>query len=635
MASDTSLIFNLIAKDKVTATLNSVKDKVSAAAAGITAGVAGALGVGVAQAMDTQAIVSKFAAQVGMTTQEAAEFGDIAGRLYTKGLGESMQDGVDTIRSMMQNDLVDGTAEDIEALAGSIMTLGKTFDVESEAISVAVSQMLRTGLAESGKEALDIIATGFQMGANKADDLLETLNEYGTQWRRIGLDGETAVGLLTQGLQAGARDADQVADALGQFGERALAGGKPVEEAFKSIGLNADQMAKMIGAGGDQAEQALQMTMDSLRKTSSEQVKLNAAAALFGDPGNVLGAALFALDPAAAAAAGGMDNAAGAVDAMSKTMADSPAAALERFKREALVKLGEVGGILVKFATDHQSVMEPLGLTLAGLAGAILLIKAGMIAWTAAQAAWTAATAIATGVQWLWNAAMAANPITWIIVGVIALVAAIVLLWQHSETFRNIVLGVWSAIVGGLKAAWGWISGTLWPGIVRVWDGIVDGVRNVGRWIGDTWNGIIGFVTGLPARIGRAASGMWDGIGDAFRSTINWIIRHWNNLRFGVPQFDIPGIGKVGGGTFGVPPIPLLADGGIIPATPGGRLAVIGEGGEDEAVIPLSKLAAMGGGRQMTVRIELAGPAEVQRLLRKIVQNQGGGSVQDAFGSRR
>lgn len=35
--------------------------------------------------------------------------------------------------------------------------------------------------------------------------------------------------------------------------------------------------------------------------------------------------------------------------------------------------------------------------------------------------------------------------------------------------------------------------------------------------------------------------------------------------------------------------IPGLADGGIVPATPGGQLYRIGEGGDDEAVIPLSR----------------------------------------------
>jgi SLT domain-containing protein len=41
--------------------------------------------------------------------------------------------------------------------------------------------------------------------------------------------------------------------------------------------------------------------------------------------------------------------------------------------------------------------------------------------------------------------------------------------------------------------------------------------------------------------------------------------------------------------------IPALANGGIVKASPGGTLALIGEGGKDEAVIPLDRMGGMGG----------------------------------------
>jgi hypothetical protein len=41
--------------------------------------------------------------------------------------------------------------------------------------------------------------------------------------------------------------------------------------------------------------------------------------------------------------------------------------------------------------------------------------------------------------------------------------------------------------------------------------------------------------------------------------------------------------------------IPGLANGGIVKASPGGTLALIGEGGKDEAVIPLDRMGSMGG----------------------------------------
>jgi hypothetical protein len=114
---------------------------------------------------------------------------------------------------------------------------------------------------------------------------------------------------------------------------------------------------------------------------------------------------------------------------------------------------------------------------------------------------------------------------------------------------------------------------------------------------------LVGIVTGLPGRIASAASGMWDGIKDAFRSAINWIIGGWNSLHFGIPSIDthIPGIGTIGGGSFGVPPINYLASGGIVRSP---TLAVIGEAGP-EAVIPLSGGAGGFGGGDLTVEVPL------------------------------
>jgi TP901 family phage tail tape measure protein len=102
------------------------------------------------------------------------------------------------------------------------------------------------------------------------------------------------------------------------------------------------------------------------------------------------------------------------------------------------------------------------------------------------------------------------------------------------------------------------------------------------------FNRIVEFVTGLPAKIRTAASGMWDGLKDAFRGAINWIIDKWNRLEFRIPGFDPPGPGpKFSGFTLGLPDIPRLQMGAIVPATPGGRHVVTSEAGADEAVIPL------------------------------------------------
>ena len=76
------------------------------------------------------------------------------------------------------------------------------------------------------------------------------------------------------------------------------------------------------------------------------------------------------------------------------------------------------------------------------------------IALKAAQVAGTIATGAQAAAQWALNAAMSANPIGIVVVLLAALVGAIILAWNKSETFRKIVLTVWAAIQTAIKFAW-------------------------------------------------------------------------------------------------------------------------------------------------------------------------------------
>jgi len=97
---------------------------------------------------------------------------------------------------------------------------------------------------------------------------------------------------------------------------------------------------------------------------------------------------------------------------------------------------------------------------------------------------------------------------------------------------------------------------------------------------------IVTFIKGLPAKIASAASGMFNGLKDAFKGAINFIIDKWNGLSFTLPSISVFGK-KIGGFTLSTPDIPRLAMGGIIPPSPGGTLATIGEAGRPERVEPL------------------------------------------------
>ncbi len=154
-----------------------------------------------------------------------------------------------------------------------------------------------------------------------------------------------------------------------------------------------------------------------------------------------------------------------------------------------------------------------------------------------AQRAVLIAGAVATGVmsaaQWALNAAMSANPIGAVIAIVVALVAAIVLAYKNSETFRNIVQAAWNGIKTAVGAVWNWLSTTVFP----FFKAALSAIGTAAMWL---WNNaIMPAFNGIKAVIGF----VWGGIKfyfDAFMATMRligsvvaWL---WNNAI--VPAFN-------------------------------------------------------------------------------------------------
>lgn len=101
--------------------------------------------------------------------------------------------------------------------------------------------------------------------------------------------------------------------------------------------------------------------------------------------------------------------------------------------------------------------------------------KGAMVAGKVATGAYTAA-------QWLLNAAMDANPIGLIVVAIGALVAALVIAYNKSETFRNFIDGLWAGIKGVVGSVVDWFQSSLVPAFEAAWEGIKNAVGAVVSW---------------------------------------------------------------------------------------------------------------------------------------------------------
>ncbi|WP_216677824.1 phage tail tape measure protein [Streptomyces sp. MNP-20] len=321
------------AGDEASGEMGSFADRFGGLAAAAGVAVGAGLVAGIGEAMSREAGSDLLAAQLGASSSEAKALGEAAGAIYTSGWGESVADANAALKALWQQGLVPAgaTAGEMEKIGKSAMDVATVLGEEVGPTANAVGQMIKTGMAKNATEAFDILVRGAQVGGNKAEDLLDTFNEYSTQFRKMGLDGKTAMGLISQGLQGGARDADLVADAIKEFSIRAIDGSDSTIAGFEAIGLNADEMRAKIAAGGPSAEKALGITLDRLRAIKDPADRSAAAVQLFGTQAEDLGDSLYSLDvDTAVAALGKVD---GAAKKAGDTMHDNASQRITAFWR--------------------------------------------------------------------------------------------------------------------------------------------------------------------------------------------------------------------------------------------------------------------------------------------------------------
>lgn len=300
-----------------------------------------------------------FTAQTGLDAATAEKFGRAAGESYANNFGASIDENLDTARSAFQAGLIDGddSQREIQKIIDSASTVAEILGEDIPRVTRSAAQAIKTGIAKDSTEAFDILVKGQQAGLNVSEDWLDTLDEYSTQFRKLGLDGPEAMGLISQGLQAGARDTDTVADALKEFSIRAIDGSKTTIQGFQMIGLNAQDMAEKIGKGGEDANEGLGQVLEGLKGIEDPVQRQIAAVDLFGTKAEDLGEALFALDTTTAVEQ--LGNVAGAADGAMKAIGDNTAARIETAKRSIETSTTGLKNALAEaFAPDLAKVSD-------------------------------------------------------------------------------------------------------------------------------------------------------------------------------------------------------------------------------------------------------------------------------------
>ncbi len=170
-------------------------------------------------------------------------------------------------------------------------------------------------------------------------------------------------------------------------------------------------------------------------------------------------------------------------------------------------------------------------LSLANLSGALLALKNAcivtriqLILLRGAEIAGAAASGVLTAATWLLNFAMLANPITLVVIAVIALVAIFIIAYKKSEKFRKVVDKAWAGIKKATAAVWDWIkrkTAAVWGWITSKIGSVAGAVKSK---VSGAWSAVKSATSNAWGAVKAKIASVWNGIISGVRGKIDSVV---------------------------------------------------------------------------------------------------------------
>ena len=670
---DKSLGTSTKAANKQLATIQKAANKVSTT---MTAGLA-AMGTGAIAATkyladlggEWQTATNQVAASTGAAGKDLEGLRDVMEDVYAANYGDSVADVGDAV-AMVNRNMANLDQNGLTAATEGALALRDAFEYDV-AESTRAAEAIRKNFGSSAEEAFSLIAAGAQNGLDYSGELIDTINEYSSQFAKLGFDADGMFNILQAGADGTAWNLDKVGDAIKEFSIRAIDGSDSTVEAFTSLGYNAENIMATFAAGGEGANKAFFDVINTLMAVDDQVERDALGVALFGTMWEDLGTEAMEAMAGASQAAYDTEGALEKINQVKYNDLDSAIQGIGRQMEVALLPaadavyqslmdsmpeiteaMEEVSPVIAEIAGDFAdwaggAISDGLPVLVDGIRdfanwagkayekakpflsflwehkGTVLAVAAALrVLGPAIGAVTTAMNAFKTAKTFMAllqssgkiaQVTAAFQRFGSILTGplgiIIAVAGAIALLYKNWDTvkawlvnFGNTVNQIWtnfSNMVGNAIAAIGqkfpmlgaYLQGW-WESIQAavdnvkaIFQNIIDFISNVfsGNWSA-AWQNIVNIFGNLFGMIVNLAKAPINGV----ISAINWVISKINSISVTIPDW-VPGVGGKTLG-FNIPTIPQLAEGGVATSP---TLAEIGEGGEPEAVMPLSKLAAL------------------------------------------
>lgn len=329
---------------KVSDKVNDLGNKASVASGAVVAG-----GVALANsAMSVEDAVAKYVSSTNTATNETEKYKTVLENINKANYGDGYEDIANSMAAvkMQLKDINDADLENITEKAIALRDLFG-YDVSE---SIRAVKALMDNFNITADESFNLIAEGKKQGLDFSNELLDNINEYSVQFKKLGLSAEDMFNIFKVGSENGAFNLDKIGDAVKEFSIRAIDGSNTTVDGFKRIGLNADEMAKKFANGGDVAKQAFIEVVNRLGSMDDKVSQSIAGVDLFGTMWEDLG-------PTVISSFSKMD---AGISKSSNSMQDSIDELYDTTKKKAETQLKRLQSLGADFGEEMLPVLEKI-----------------------------------------------------------------------------------------------------------------------------------------------------------------------------------------------------------------------------------------------------------------------------------
>lgn len=338
--------------------------------------------------------------------------------------------------------------DNVDLMSKKIHELKTLFGDDSLEIAKTANTMTKNigGTFESN---LALLEKGYEKGANLNGDMLDQFKEYSSQANEMGLNAPQMLALITKANTDGVFS-DKAIDSIKEANLSLKEMGKPQIEALKGIGLGVEDLA------GKTSFEAVQMISKAMNGATA-QAKQLALTDIFKGAGEdagmgfILGLGTMELDP-------------------------DKIPSIENADKGFKVWVANLQSSIAESVGGWMPLIQALGMGGTAITGMISI--GGQLFQMLGKLA--NITKLNTKAQWLWNAAMNANPIGLIIAAIVALIAIVVVAIKHWDDWGAalmVFLGPVGLIISSFKSIY-----DHWESIKQAFqtEGIIGGLKRIG-----------------------------------------------------------------------------------------------------------------------------------------------------------